>query len=360
MDELITADAIAADVIAAFFPASGEKPLHFQVLPVGGGLINHTWRVDVAGQAPLLLQKINTTVFPEPQKIQANYRQVFDQVSHSIRLPRPQVTVSQELLYHDNHGRYWRAFDFMSEGRTLTQAVDSESAGAAARCFAQFTAAFKDFDADRLETIIPGFHDLLLRYDQFQFALQNGNAERKAKASRLITRLQERERYCRFYKSANESGQFLRRVMHHDAKIANVLFHQQRTEVLCLVDLDTVMPGLIFSDCGDMIRSMAASAGESSVHFNAIHIRANIYDAIIREYLAPLQAQLTPEEIRYIHFSGIMMIYMQAMRFLTDYLLGDVYYKINYPLQNVDRAENQLVLLERLEEFLEKQYRFIL
>jgi hypothetical protein len=128
--------------------------------------------------------------------------------------------------------------------------------------------------------------------------------------------------------------------------------------VICPVDFDTTMPGYFFSDPGDMIRSMAGSADESSTDFNNIRIRSDIYKAIINGYLAGMNAELTEMEKKYIHSSGLLLIYMQSLRFLTDYLNGDIYYKISYPEQNYDRTLNQLTLLKSLEEYLKENFKF--
>lgn len=145
--------------------------------------------------------------------------------------------------------------------------------------------------------------------------------------------------------------------MHHDAKISNILFDSSG-KVICPVDLDTSMPGYFFSDLGDMIRSMVASQDEKDKELDKLYVRKEFYEAILDGYLSILENQLTEAEKKYIHFAGLAMICMQALRFLTDYLDGDIYYRIEYPEQNYDRAKNQLALLQKLEEFLEKQYGF--
>jgi Ser/Thr protein kinase RdoA (MazF antagonist) len=175
----------------------------------------------------------------------------------------------------------------------------------------------------------------------------------------LVEELLKRERYKHFYEQIAESpDSFPLRVMHHDAKIANVLFSKKTGKVICPVDFDTVMPGYFFSDTGDMIRSMACSQDENSNDFDNLHIRADFYKAIIEGYLGIKNQFLTKEEKKNIHYTGLLMIYMQALRYMTDFLNGDIYYRITYPDQNLDRAKNQLNLLQRLEEFLKKEYKF--
>jgi thiamine kinase-like enzyme len=233
-----------------------------------------------------------------------------------------------------------------------------EQAKATAITFAKFTSAFSDFNVQLLKNVIPGFHDLSLRYKQFEAAIKSEEFERMAKAHHIVEELKQRERYKDFYEIIIESDRLTQRVMHHDAKIANVLFSSKTRKVICLVDFDTVMPGYFFSDLGDMIRSIACSEDENSTNFDNLSIRKEHYDAIITGYMEILGTKLTASEKKYIHYSGLLIIYMQALRFLSDYLNGDVYYHIDYPEHNLDRAMNQLILLQQLEEFLYKHYNF--
>jgi thiamine kinase-like enzyme len=202
-----------------------------------------------------------------------------------------------------------------------------------------------------LKDTIPDFHNLDLRCKQFEDSLQKNNIERKEKAGELIAELKQRKQYDDFYNSLADSSDYPKRVMHHDAKVANILFSKTTGKVICPIDFDTTMPGYFFSDLGDMIRSMACSHDETSTDFENITIRKEFYDAIVDGYLSVMDKYLTALEKKNIHYAGIIIIYMQALRFMTDYLNGDIYYKTTYPEQNFDRAKNQLVLLQKLEGF---------
>jgi thiamine kinase-like enzyme len=241
----------------------------------------------------------------------------------------------------------------------VSVAETARQAGATAKAFARFTAAFDDFNVKQLKKVIPGFHDLVARFEQFEAATQGEAYERLGKALPLIDELKKRERYKHFYEIITESEEFPVRVMHHDAKIANVLFSRKNGRVICPVDFDTIMPGYFFSDLGDMIRSMACSLDENSTDFDKIAIRKDFYESIVSNYMAVMEKHFSPAERKYVHYAGLLVVYMQAMRFLTDHLNGDIYYRITYPEQNFDRAKNQLVLLQRLEEFLGKEYEFV-
>ena len=356
---------IPQEVLEAF--TTYEPDLHdlaageITVEAVGGGLINHSYKISCQLKSDFLLQQINKKVFASPEQVQENYICIWQYAEFEftgLRLPSPKHCGRMVTLFVDKKENYWRAFEFIEDARMFPVAEKPAQAKATAKAFAKFTAAFKDFNVSNLKEVIPGFHNLSLRYKQFEEAMKEESYERMAKAFPIIQELKKRENYKHFFEIITESNQFLKRVMHHDAKIANVLFSKKTGKVICPVDFDTVMPGYFFSDLGDMIRSMVCSEEENSTNFNNIRIRKNFYDAIVSGYLDVLGKQLTISEKKYIHYSGLLVIYMQALRFLTDYLNGDVYYRVNYPEHNFNRATNQLILLQRLEDFLSTHYNF--
>lgn len=331
------------------------------VKQIGNGLINHSWKVECEYGQDIFLQQINKTVFLRPESLQENYLLLsqYNEFEFSgLRMPAPAFWSKKSTLYTDRDQNYWRAFEFISEGIAIDMPQNPEQAKAAAGAFAKFTASFDELDVRLLKEVIPGFHNLLLRYNQFEDSLKTELYERMATAMEVITQLKNRKRYIHFYETITGSAGFRRRVMHHDAKISNLLFHEQTGKVICPVDYDTVMPGYFFSDLGDMIRSMAGNASESQKNPDDIFIRKDFYEAIITGYTDVLGGQLSFSEKKYIHSAGLLMIYMQALRFMSDYLNGDIYYKTEYPGQNFDRAANQLALLKSLEEFLDKEYKF--
>ncbi|MBI5370551.1 MAG: aminoglycoside phosphotransferase family protein [Sphingobacteriales bacterium] len=334
----------------------------FSVGPVPGGLINHSYKISNKQTGDtFLLQQINRQVFPEPGKIQENYQLLCEYIAERqipFLLPELKYFPGRRPLYTDREQRCWRVFSFVEETLTLNSAGNPEQAAAVAETFARFTAAFNEMDCRRLHIIIPGFHHLSNRFSQFRQALSNASPQRLMRSGGLIRELNDRERYARLYDLFTGSPAFPLRVMHHDAKISNVLFDLHSGNVICPVDFDTAMPGYFFSDLGDMIRSMAGTADENNCDFGRIEIRPAIYQAILEGYLEGMGAFLTPEEKKYIHSAGLLLVYMQALRFLADYLDNDVYYRTSYPGQNLDRAGNQLALLNKLEEFLADNYKF--
>jgi thiamine kinase-like enzyme len=349
-------------VINAFADYTPGLPAHssgeIKIERMNNGLINHSFKIIPERKPTFLLQQINKNVFPHPENVQRNYIYISQYAEFEftgLRLPYPQEYSNNRTLYKDNNGNYWRAFEFIDNSHSLKVAETPGQAKASAKAFAEFTAAFLQMNLDNLRIVIPDFHNLAFRYQQFEQALEGEQYERMGKAISLIKELKNRERYKHFYELIISSEHFPLRVMHHDAKITNVLFDNSTHKVICLVDFDTVMPGYFFSDLGDLIRTLVSPVDEASVEFDKIKIRKSFYDAIMDGYLSVMQKQLTKSEVKHIHHAGLIMIYMQALRFLTDYLNGDVYYKTEYSEQNFDRALNQFTLLRKLEEFLEAQ-----
>jgi thiamine kinase-like enzyme len=331
----------------------------FAVQALDGGLINHTYKITNSNTGESsLLQRINHQVFTRPDFIQENYKRLFEYLKAmgiNNLMPALQYFPGHAELYKDSNGNFWRVTQFIHNGKMLSNAETPEQAGETARTFAEFTAAFTDFNISLLRDTIPDFHNLSFRYHQFADASTTNLTSRKEKAAAILQELQQRKKYVELYTSFLHSVDYPKRVMHHDAKIANILFSNTTGQVICLVDLDTTMPGYFFSDLGDMIRSMACSHDENSTRFETICIRKNFYDAILEGYLQVMGKQLTQAEKKHIHYSGIIIIYMQALRFISDYLNGDIYYKTDYPEQNLERAMNQLTLLQSLENLLKEQ-----
>lgn len=339
------------------------NPLHeYVVKPITSGLINQSFKVTskTTGDS-FLLQNINQHVFSDPEKVQYNYETLWKYLqSEEINfiIPEPKYFPDNNSFYCDSNNNYWRVFEYIDGAITLSIAEKPSQAKMVAETFGSLTACFSQFDAGQLNKVIPGFHNLSLRFKQFKDSLHSKNYERIQKAAAMISELKEKERYANFFDVITESEEFPLRVMHHDAKISNILFDEETGKVICTVDFDTIMPGYFFSDLGDMIRSMVCPEDENSTNFDIINIRKEFYDAIVSGYMDVIGKELTESEKKHIHYSGLLMIYMQSLRFLADFLNGDIYYRIDYPEQNFDRAKNQLILLQRLEDFLGVNYQF--
>lgn len=322
------------------------------------GLIHKTYKITSADGSAIILQQINTSVFTDPTKIIENYQLLYNHLLHEdgIKIPELKKTIAgSELYFEDNF--CWRAFEYITNSYTENLPTTKEKIFSAAQCYGIFVSSLSTLDARKLQPTIVGFHDLNNRYNQLQQAIQSSTQSRLADSKTLLEKVESRKSLVDFYNHIVRNPEFAIRAMHHDCKLSNILFDMNTRQAICPIDLDTVMPGYFFSDVGDMVRSMASETAEDS-SAEKITIRKDFYDAILKGYLSGIGKAFTPKELDHIHHACLMMTYMQAIRFLADFLSNDVYYKISYATQNFDRAVNQLTLLEKLEEFLEADYQY--
>ncbi len=332
-----------------------------KVTRYGSGLINHTWKVSFAGQE-FILQKINDAVFKNPRDIASNIKQVSNELRN--RYPdyffiTPIETPEGEQMVFDDEQGYFRLFPFVAGSHTINVVESPQQAYEAALQFGRFTRLLSPADTHLLRPTIPSFHDLLFRYQQFLAQVKNGNEKRIYVAKQLIEALVHHSWIVKQFEALKLMPEFKLRVMHHDTKISNILFDKDERGI-CVIDLDTIMPGYFISDVGDMMRTYLSPVNEDETDLEKIEIRDEIYRAILEGYSNEMNSVLTEPEKRSFFFAGCFMIYMQALRFLTDYLDNDNYYRCNYENQNYDRANNQYALLQKflLKKALFEQIKF--
>ncbi|MGB8191377.1 MAG: aminoglycoside phosphotransferase family protein [Chitinophagaceae bacterium] len=336
--------------------ASGFGMPNAFIEPLGNGLIHYTYKALENGKA-IVLQKINTKVFADPDSLVSNYLALYEYLEQKdeVKIPAPVAAVNGQWLLKDHGNESWRATEFITNSYSPDATDSARSAYTAASCFGKFTKSLSGVDLTQLRVLLADFHDLAYRYHQFEDVVTNTQGMRLMRATHVIAELRQRRHLVDFYSSIKNNPAYPVRLMHHDCKINNILFDIDTKEVICPIDLDTIMPGKYFSDLGDMIRTMACTVDENSRQWEAIDIRPDYYDAIMQGYLDGVGNELTPEEKANIHKSGLLMTFMQTLRFVTDFLQGDIYYRTTDPEQNLNRALNQLVLLEKLEDFLERR-----
>lgn len=336
-------------MIATVLKAYGFDSRSCTVLPFGSGLINSTWKIGKEGDC-FILQRINPNIFKQPQYIADNIRSVTSYLQKHFPgylFVAPVTTVSgKDMVIADNHD-YYRLFPFVQGSHTIDVVTTPQQAYEAAKQFGAFAKKLSGSDTSALKITLPDFHNLTLRYQQFELALINGNSERVTTAKEVIEQVQRFKFIADEFENIKKDTAFKIRVMHHDTKISNVLF-DENDKGLCVIDLDTIMPGYFISDVGDMLRTYLSPANEEEKDFNKIEIRRDYLEAIKNGYLEEMGDELTANEKAAFIYAGKFMIYMQAIRFLTDFLNNDVYYGEKYPGQNLVRAKNQLVLLEKL------------
>jgi Ser/Thr protein kinase RdoA (MazF antagonist) len=320
-----------------------------QVTPLTGGLINSTWKVK-HGKMHYILQKINDSVFKEPYRLAENVRMIgeyLQQHSPDYLFVSPIPTLDGTDIFQDGAAGYFRLFPFIEGSHTIDVVKTADEAFEASFQFGKFTRELAHFDAKKLNFTIPGFHDLTLRFKQFEDSLLNGNEQRIRESKDLIKLIRKHTHIATQFEALRKNPDIKVRVTHHDTKISNVLF-DERNKGLCVIDLDTVMPGFFISDVGDMMRTYLSPASEEVSAFDEIIVRTDFYDAIVHGYLSSMASELTDDEKKLIPYSGLFLTYMQALRFMTDHINNDHYYGARYEGHNFVRAGNQLTLLERM------------
>lgn len=320
-----------------------------QAEQLGNGLINQTWKLKTVNAA-YVLQRINDTVFVEPPTIAHNIGLIAAYLNkqfpeYLFLSPVPSLD-GEQMIYREGMG-YFRLFPFVAGSHSKDVAGSTEQAYEAASQFGKFTKLLSGFDVSQLKITLSHFHDLSYRYTQFTEALANGNKDRIKTSAALIDFIKQHNDIVDTYELIKTNPEFKKRVTHHDTKISNVLFNDANKS-LCVIDLDTVMPGFFISDLGDMFRTYLSPVSEEETDLNKIEIRENLYKAIVSGYCQAMENELTDTEKKYFFYAGKFMIYMQATRFLTDHINDDIYYGASYPGHNFNRANNQVTLLKKL------------
>jgi Ser/Thr protein kinase RdoA (MazF antagonist) len=320
-----------------------------QIVSLNDGLINKTWKIS-SGSKSYILQRINNSVFKNPHAIAQNIKLVDEylKLHHPHYLfVAPLKTESNDDMVVDQRFGYFRLFPFIEKSHTVNVVTTPDQAYEAALQFGRFTHLLSGFDASQLTPTIPDFHNLSLRYSQFEQSMLQGNPKRIVQSKQAIARVHQYHHVVLKYQKIIKSTAVKHRVTHHDTKISNVLFNDEG-KGMCVIDLDTVMPGYFISDVGDMMRTYLSPVSEEEKDLSAIAVREEYFTAIVKGYLQNMRDDIASDERDLIFYSGPFMIYMQAIRFLADHLNNDQYYGAKYEDHNLTRAWNQLVLLDRL------------
>ena len=320
----------------------------------GSGHINDTYRLSEKQSGEnLLLQRINHFVFKDPEAIAGNMRIAADYLQKKdpdYLFLNAMKTREGNDLWYDAEGFPWRILPFIKNTYSMDEVKETGQARAAARQFAILTEKLTGLDATLLKPTIPDFHNLALRFRQFNAALAASDEKKIEEAITEIEQCSSRGHLAEEYTRLISHPDCLLRIMHHDTKINNVLFDRENGAAKCPIDLDTLMPGYIFSDLGDMVRTYVSPVSEEETDLSKVSVRDEFYEALYDGYLSEMAGELSSFEKQHLSFAGKMLLYMQALRFLTDHLQGDVYYKIHYTGQNLNRCRNQLKLLLELEQ----------
>jgi Ser/Thr protein kinase RdoA (MazF antagonist) len=329
------------------------------VAPFGAGLINDTYRIVTTGdETPdYVLQRINHSIFRDVEMLQDNIRRITDHIRTKLAargesdIERKVLRVVPTLdgaLYCFDGESYWRMTVLIPGARSWDQ-VTPELARATGRAFGDFQGMLADLPGEPLGATIPDFHNIGFRLKQLDDAIREDRAGRVEKVRGVIDEILERApRMIRAEELARE-GVLPRRVSHCDTKVNNVLFDEATGGVLCVIDLDTTMPGFVMSDFGDFIRTAGNTGAEDDKDLSKVGLNMEIFKAFAGGYLETAGTFLTPIEIEMLPFGARLLTYMQTVRFLTDYLNGDTYYKIKSPEHNLERTLAQFAHLRSLE-----------
>ena len=329
--------------------------------PYGSGHINDTYKVAarLAGTpVNYLLQRVNHAIFRQPDRVMENIVRVTEHLrgklaaAGSTDASRQALTVvpaRDGLPYvRDAEGNWWRLYLFIELARTYDIIESDRQAYEAARAFARFQNQLADLPAPRLHETIPAFHNTLARLSALDAAAAADAFGRRAEVAAELAFVEERRAQCGRLLERHARGEIPERITHNDTKINNVMLDDATGEGVCVIDLDTVMPGLALYDFGDMVRSATAASKEDERDLSKVGSRIGMFEALARGYLAEA-AFLLPAEIEELVFSGRLITLTIAIRFLTDYLSGDVYFRTHRPGQNLDRCRTQLQMVRSME-----------
>ena len=352
--------------------------------PFGGGHINGTY-LSVWNQAGTQVrythQRINRRVFQNPAAVIENIRRITEHIAAKLiaeaepaatiaTQPTPQpgtaaVPVSRQALtlipakdgrffYLDPAGEYWRTYLFIEDAVTYERMESSALARKAGAAIGAFQRQLSDYRGPALHETIPDFHNMHSRYDQLDHAVAHDVAGRLAEVRAELAFLEANRARGMILSDGLARGTLPRGITHNDTKLNNILFDAATGNALCIIDLDTVMPGTVLFDTGDLIRTAANTACEDEPDLSKVRFDTSLFAALIDGYLSTASSFLTPAEKSLIAESGRVLTQIMAVRFLTDYLNGDRYYKISRPTHNLDRARSQIALIRSMDSQWER------
>jgi Ser/Thr protein kinase RdoA (MazF antagonist) len=352
-----------AGSVARQFEISGE---FISAARYGSGHINDTYcAVFQQGGAEkrLIIQRINHNIFKNPAALMENIQRVTAHLATQVasepdreRRVLTLIAARDGRAWHvDAEGNHWRAYRFIERARTFDAVETTEQAFQAARAFGRFQQLLAGLPAPRLRDTIPDFHNTPKRFAALEHAIAADVAGRAKLAVKEIEFALERKSIAGVLLDAN----LPERVTHNDTKFSNVLMDDATGEGICVVDLDTVMPGLALYDFGDMVRTTTSPAMEDERDLSKVTMQFPMFEALVRGYLESAGELLTKAEKQHLAFSGKLITFEQGVRFLADYLAGDTYYKVHHEGHNLDRSRTQFKLIESIEKQEEKMERLV-
>ena len=330
-----------------------------EVTPFGNGHINDTMKVvNDSGVARYVLQRINHHIFTNVEMLQNNIQTVTSHIRKKLEA-RGETDIDRKVLhflpakdgkpyYHDGEN-YWRVCLMIPDAESLEE-VNPTLSFEAGKAFGEFQSMLADLPEGTIGETIPNFHNMEFSLQQFHEAVKANAAGRLDSVKDLVDEIEKRAQSMCIQEDLYRAGKLCKRINHCDTKVNNILFDTNSGKVLCVIDLDTVMPGYVLSDIGDFIRTGANAGAEDDPNLDKVHVNMDIFKAYTRGYMETAKSFLTPLEISLLPYGGRLLTYMQTVRFFLDYLNGDTYYKIHHPEHNLQRTKAQFKLLQSLEE----------
>ena len=313
------------------------------------GHINDTYKVE--GKRCFLLQKINTSIFQNPNGLMENIERVckhLKQSTYPYEVLNIIKTKSGALFFNEETIGCWRVFDFIENSYSIDEVDDNNQAFQGGQVFGTLLNCLVDLNPIEIVETIPDFHNWNMRWEAFEIAL---DADLVQKKGTILHFIQEVIKYEKWLKNTLEKivkDELPIRITHNDTKINNILFDRKTRAVKAVIDWDTIMPSTVIADYGDMLRTFACSANEEEKDRSKVNFDFEKFRYFTDGFLSKMKQRITEAEQNNLINGGLILTYIQAIRFLTDYLNGDTYYQTNYPAQNLIRAKNQMHLFEQL------------
>ena len=346
------------EALTAYFV---EEPSYCE--PYGNGLINDTFLV-ICDEKRYILQRVNTSVFPRPKELMENILGVTEHIRNKVTRVGGDVerctlqvlqTLSGESWFVDSSERFWRLYAFTERTVTLEKVQSAEQFYSCAKAFGGFQRMLSDYPAHLLHEPLSGLHDTPWRYENLMVAAREDVCGRICEVEAELAFVIQRRDFCRVLADAN----LPLRVTHNDTKLNNILFDEESGEPVCVIDLDTVMPGYAVTDFGDSVRAGACTAGDDETDLSKVQLDLSLFAAFTKGFLQGCDGSLTDREIALLPEAAILIALELGMRFLTDYLQGDTYFKTRRPRQNLDRARIQLALAKDMESKREQMHAIV-
>ena len=345
------------DTKAALSAYFAEAPKSCE--PYGNGHINYTFLV--VADRRYILQRMNTTVFPRPVELMENILGVTEHIRAKVRevggdAERASLnvvpTLAGEPFFREENGSYWRMYDFVEGTVTYETVANKEDFRRCAEAFGIFQQQLADYPAHKLHESIVNFHNTPWRYENLMKAVEKDACGRLAQVEAEVAFARAREGFAKTLENARADGSLPLRVTHNDTKLNNILFDAESGAPACVIDLDTVMPGYSVNDFGDSIRFGANTAVEDETDLSRVSLDLELFEAYVDGFLRGCGGKLTDKEVELLPVGAMMMTFECGMRFLTDYLEGDVYFRVHREGHNLDRCRNQFALVADMERKL--------